>query len=300
MSKLKIGVAGAGVFGNNHAKKVRGNPRAELVGIFDIHLERACALATEHGVQGYDDLNLLLANCDALVVATPASAHGGVARAALNAGKHCLVEKPLAATIECAAILCDIAEEKKLILQAGHQERYIFKAMGLFDVKEVPNYIEATRIGLPSLRGADVSATLDLMVHDIDLAYLLFRSEPKVITSKLLAGDKTKPDAIEAEIEYENGSRAKFIASRAAEERERKTLIQYQRGKVEIDYISREFEDSTGFGFHKDFAQRIADPMQQAMDDFVASILDNAPVFVPGRDGEKAVIIAQHIDEAVQ
>lgn len=298
MSKLKIGVAGAGVFGNNHAKKVRGNSRAQLVGIYDIHLERAQALANEYKTDGFDDLNSLLEKCDALVVATPASAHGGVARAALNAGKHCLVEKPLAATIECAAILCEIAEAKNLILQAGHQERYIFKAMGLFEIEEAPKYIEATRIGLPSIRGADVSATLDLMVHDIDLASLLFKSDPKTIKSRHLAGERLKADAIEAEIEYENGARAKFIASRAAEERERKTLIQYNSGKVEIDYIARSFNDTTGFGLHQDFATRIADPMQQAMDDFIASILDKTPVFVPGRDGEKAVIIAQHIDEA--
>ncbi len=300
MTVLKIGVAGAGVFGNNHAKKIRGNARAQLVGIFDLHLERANILAKEHETIGYDNLDELLAQCDALVVATPASAHGGVARSALNAGKHCLVEKPLAATIECAAILCEIAESKNLVLQAGHQERYIFKAMGLLDVKDVPQYIEAIRIGLPSLRGADVSATLDLMVHDIDLASLLFRSEPISIKSKLLAGEKSKPDAIEAEIEYKNGSRAKFVASRAAEERDRKTIIQYSNGKVEIDYIARTFEDTTPFKLHRDFATRIADPMQQAMDDFIASILDGSPIAVSGRDGEKAVIIAQHIDEAAE
>ncbi len=300
MSKLKIGVAGAGVFGNNHSKKVRGSSRAELVGIFDISLERAQALASEHDTEGFDNLDKLLEKCDALVVATPASAHGGVARAALNAKKHCLVEKPLAATIECASVLCEIAERENLVLQAGHQERNIFKAMGLLEVKDTPNYIEATRIGLPSLRGADVSATLDLMVHDIDLASILFKSSPKTIKSKLLAGPKECPDAIEAEIEYENGSKAKFIASRASEERERKTLIQYPSGKVEIDYIARSFEDTTGFGLHKDFADRIKDPMQQAMDDFIASILDGAPVSVSGRDGEKAVIIAQHIDELAQ
>ena len=77
------------------------------------------------------------------------------------------------------------------------------------------------------MRGSDVSATLDLMVHDLDLAYLLFKSEPKEIDAKLLAGDKSKPDAIEANIIYENGAKAKFIASRAAEERDRKTCLLY-------------------------------------------------------------------------
>lgn len=296
---IKIGVAGAGVFGNNHANKVKGDTRAQLIGIFDLHLDRAQELAAKHGVKGFDNLEEFLSQIDALVVATPAVAHGGVARAALNAGKHCLVEKPLAASAEDAKILCEISEAKGLILQAGHQERYIFKAMGLLDVKETPIEIIASRIGLPSVRGSDVSATLDLMVHDLDLAYLLFKSEPKEIDAKLLAGDKSKPDAIEANIIYENGAKAKFIASRAAEERDRKTKIIYQNGAVEIDYIARTFEDSTSFGLHKDFAERIKDPMQQAMSDFISAILGEIPVAIPARDGEHAVKIAQAIDNSI-
>lgn len=296
---IKIGVAGAGVFGNNHANKIKGDARAKLVGIFDLHLERAQELATKHGVEGFCNLEEFLSKIDALVVATPAIAHGGVARAALNAGKHCLVEKPLAASAEDAQILCEISEAKGLVLQAGHQERYIFKAMGLLDVKEIPIAIEAARIGLPSVRGSDVSATLDLMVHDLDLAYLLFKSEPKEIHAKLLSGDKSKPDAIEANIIYENGSKAKFIASRAAEERDRKTKIIYKNGIVEIDYIARTFEDTTSFGLHKDFAERIKDPMQQAMSDFISAILGEIPVAIPARDGEHAVKIAQAIDNSL-
>lgn len=296
---VRIGVAGAGVFGNNHANKIKGDERAQLIGIFDLHLDRAQELAAKHDVKGFNNLDEFLTQIDALVVATPAVAHGGVARAALNAGKHCLVEKPLAASAEDAIILCEISEAKGLVLQAGHQERYIFKAMGLLDVKEAPIAIEAARIGLPSVRGSDVSATLDLMVHDLDLAYLLFKSEPKEIHAKLLSGDKSKPDAIEANIIYENGSKAKFIASRAAEERDRKTKITYKSGVVEIDYIARTFEDTTPFGLHKDFAERIKDPMQQAMSDFISAILGEIPVAIPARDGEHAVKIAQAIDSSV-
>lgn len=297
MTKIKIGIAGAGVFGNNHANKVKGDNRAELIGIFDLDINRANELANKHEVKGFNNLELFLKEIDALVIAIPAIAHAKVATIALNAGKHCLVEKPLAAKKDDAKILCEIAEEKKLILQAGHQERYIFKAMGLLDVKEAPIAIEAIRIGLPSVRGSDVSATLDLMVHDLDLATLLFKSEPKTIVSKCLSGDKTNADAVEAEIIYENGAIGKFIASRASQTRERKTKITYKTGVVEIDYIERTFADTTGFGLNEDFADRIKDPMQAAMSDFISAILGEIDVAIPARDGEKAVIIANSIDE---
>lgn len=298
MTKIKIGVAGAGVFGNFHAGKVKNDINSELIGIFDKDLGRAKEIASKHDCQAFDNLDEFLNSVDALVIAVPAIYHFDIAKAALSASKHCLVEKPLAAKYENAEELVKIAKEKNLILQAGHQERYIFKAMGLLDVADTPKYIEAYRIGLPSPRGSDVSATLDLMVHDLDLAGLLMRSEVVDIKSKNLSGPDEKPDAIEALISYKNGAKAKFVASRAADERKRTTLIEYASGKVFIDYIARSFEDTTGFNLNADFAERIKDPMQQALSDFVLAIKGEIKVQIPGEDGAKAVKTAQLIDKA--
>lgn len=297
---IRVGVAGAGVFGGNHAKKLAANADAKLIGIYDRDLSRAVALAQPLGAAGYDDLSQLLAQIDALVVATPAVAHGGVARAAIDAGRHCLVEKPLAATHEDALILCEHAAAAGLILQAGHQERYIFKAMGLLDITQKPRHLEAIRVGLPSVRGADVSATLDLMVHDIDLARLLFACEPVSIAAKRLAGSPENPDAVEANLVFANGGTARLLASRAADERDRRMTINYEGGDVAIDFIAKSFVDGPGFGLHRDFATRIPDPMGAATADFLAAIAGEKPVAISGLDGAAAVGIAQAIDQATR
>ncbi len=297
---IRVGVAGAGVFGGNHAKKIIATEGAVLAGIFDRSLERAQALGESVGTKGYDDLAELLAQVDALVVATPAMAHGGVARAAIDAGKHCLVEKPLAATHEDALILCDHAKSGGVILQSGHQERYIFKAMGLLDVDEAPVHLEAIRAGLPSMRGADVSATLDLMVHDIDLARLLFKCEPVFIRAKRLSGAAEKPEAVEANLTFANGGTARLVASRAADERERRMTITYAGGDVAIDFIAKSFVDGPNFGLYPDFATRIADPMGAATADFLAAIRGEIPVVISGTDGAAAVGIAEAIDAATR
>ena len=298
--QVRIGVAGAGVFGRNHANKINANPRATLVGIFDLNAERAVALATEMGTKAFTDLSMILAEVDALIVATPAIAHGGVARAAIDAGKHCLVEKPLAATAADADILCQHAAERGVVLQAGHQERYIFQAMGLLEVEEQPLLLEATRVGLPSIRGADVSVTLDLMVHDIDLARLLFRSEPVAIKAKRLAGKPENPDAVEAVLTFQGGGEARFLASRAAEERDRQMKIGYAGGEVAIDFIAKSFRDGPDFGLHPDFATRIPDPMGAATADFIAAILGERAVAISAADGAAAVRIAEAIDSATR
>ncbi|GIU66821.1 Gfo/Idh/MocA family protein [Candidatus Phycosocius spiralis] len=298
--KVRIGVAGAGVFGRNHAKKIISNPRATLVGIFDLHQERAEALAREMGSRAFISLSAILGEVDALVVATPAVAHGGVARAAIDAGKHCLVEKPLAATSADADILCQHAAYRGVILQAGHQERYIFTAMGLFEVKEQPQFMEATRIGLPSNRGADVSVTLDLMIHDIDVARLLFRSEPMDIRAQRLVGRPENPDTVEAVLTFKGGGQARFLASRVAEERDRRMMIGYHKGVVEIDFIAKRFKDEPSFGLYSDFASRIPDPMDAATTDFIAAILNERQVSISGLDGAAAVRIAEAIDHATR
>lgn len=286
------------MFGRNHANKIKANPRATLVGIFDLSPERAEALAADMETDAFTDLSAILAQVDALVVATPAIAHGCVARAAIDAGKHCLVEKPLAATAADADILCQHAVERGVVLQAGHQERYIFKAMGLFEVEERPTFLEATRVGLPSIRGADVSVTMDLMVHDIDLARLLFRAEPIKIRATRLAGTPENPDAVEAVLIFDGGGEARFLASRAAEERDRRMTIGYSNGEVAIDFIAKSFSDGPDFGLHSDFATRIPDPMGAATADFIAAILGERQVAIPAADGAAAVRIAEAIDAA--
>ena len=297
---IRVGVAGAGVFGGNHAKKIANNEGAVLIGVYDHDLSRAIALAQPLGATGYDNLQDLLADIDALVVATPAVAHGGVARAAIDAGRHCLVEKPLAATYEDALILCDHAAAAGLVLQAGHQERYIFKAMGLLDVTDTPRHLEAIRVGLPSVRGADVSATLDLMVHDIDLARLLFKCEPVSIAATRLSGTSENPDAVEANLVFANGSTARLLASRAADERDRRMTISYHSGDVTIDFIAKSFVDGPAFGLFPDFATRIPDPMGAATADFIAAIRGEKPVVISGRDGAAAVGIGEAIDKATR
>jgi predicted dehydrogenase len=172
--------------------------------------------------------------------------------------------------------------------------------MGLFDVEEAPRHLEAIRVGLPSVRGADVSATLDLMVHDIDLARLLFKSEPASIAAQRLSGPADNPDAVDARLTFANGATAHLIASRAADERDRRMTLGYKGGDVSIDFIAKSFVDGPVFGLHSDFATRIPDPMGAATADFLLAIAGKRPIAITGEDGAAAVKIAQAIDHATR
>ena len=175
-SIIRIGVAGAGHFGRYHALKATASARSRLMGVFDPDLERAKTVGWEAGAKeiGFTEMLDLV---DAVIVAAPAEAHHDLTMRALSAGKHVLVEKPMAATLHQADEMAALAKQRGLVLQVGHQERFSAAYQVMSARIGAPLYIEATRIAPFKPRGTDVSVILDLMIHDLDLVLALVDSE---------------------------------------------------------------------------------------------------------------------------
>jgi len=306
---LRVGVAGAGVFGGYHANKYKQAEGIEFVGIYDLDKARAEVLASQHGVKAFggDELGDFLAAIDAVTIATPAFAHGGVALKALEAGVHVYSEKPLATTIADGYAMVDLAAEKGLILACGHQERAVFEAMGLYDVPERPLRLEAVRNGTVSTRNLDVSVVLDLMIHDLDLAQSLADAGPGGMqaTARYRTDEGYKAvgaDEVAAEVEFENGMMAYFKASRMAEARERTMRIVYPSGEVYIDLLNRKFENNTPFKLNADFAEAdiAKDPLGTSVFRFLDTVRGTREKpLCTGKEALKALILALSIDEEV-
>ena len=109
MSILRVGVIGAGHFGRFHAQKIAQSQRAALVGLTAVDAPRAALVGRELGGVPAMGLADLMATADAVIIATPAETHFDIAALALAQGRHVLVEKPLAATLEEADRLADVA-----------------------------------------------------------------------------------------------------------------------------------------------------------------------------------------------
>jgi predicted dehydrogenase len=109
-SKLKIGIVGAGIWGENHARIYQAHPGAEVVAICDMQAAKARDMAAKLGVEAwYSDYRELIAKsgCDAVAIVTPDFAHADIAIAAAAGGKHMLIEKPLATTRDDVARMMD-------------------------------------------------------------------------------------------------------------------------------------------------------------------------------------------------
>ncbi len=295
MTKLKVGVAGAGVFGNYHAQKAAASVKTDLIGIYDIDLPRAAGIAAKFGAKGFDDYKAFLDACDAVVIAVPATWHEPLARQAIEAQKHVLCEKPLALTGVAARFLADEAAAHGRILQVGHQERFVARAMGVLAIEETPLLLESVRAGppAPDNRAGDVSVIWDLMIHDLDLAAMMLGN---AFTGVSATGRRVHSEHIDeatAEFSYASGGVARLTASRAASERQRTMHVVYPSGEISIDFLTRKVKNSTPYEIKVDIAAELPDPLGAADEGFYTACLGLARSPVPAHGTVGAVVMAE-------
>jgi len=305
---LRIGVAGAGHFGRYHALKLAATPRAVLSGVHDRHAERAKSVSQEVGAPALS-LPALLEASDAVVIAVPAAAHHAVAVAALRAGLHVLIEKPIAATLAEADELATLAAASGVVLQVGHLERFSAAHGALAGRIGPPVYIEATRIAPFKPRGTDVSVILDLMIHDLDLILSLTDSRIESVDAVGAAIASATEDIANARIRFASGAVATITASRVAMRTERRMRLFAADGYVAVDFgnrrmtVIRRGQGKPIPGMHEfgieDVSWQDQDALAAEQAALIAAILDGVPVAVDAAAGRRALAAALAVTEAM-
>jgi len=288
--------------------KAAASPRARLAGVHDIDAERAKTVAWEAGATALPFADLLDA-CDALIVAAPADAHHALAVAALSAGRHVLVEKPIASTLAQADELARLAAERRLVLQVGHLERFSAAFAAVSARIDAPLYIEAMRIAPFKPRGTDVSVILDLMIHDLDLILSLVTSDIESVDAVGAPVASEHADIANARIRFANGAVATLTASRVSARTERRMRVFARDQYLAVDFAGRRLtviargEGRTlpgvaGFGI-EEVSWQDHDALAAEHAAFVASVLDGAPVAVDAAAGRRALAAALAVSEAM-
>jgi predicted dehydrogenase len=314
-SSLRVGLAGAGHFGRYHALKVAASRRGKLVGIYDPDLERAKTVGWEAGATACG-FETLLERCDALIIAAPAEAHYDLAVQALHAGKHVLVEKPIAASLAQADTMAALAAERRLVLQVGHLERFSAAYQAMIGRVSRPLYIEATRIAPFKPRGTDVSVILDLMIHDLDLVLALVDSDIDTVDAVGAPVASAHEDIANARLRFCNGAVATITASRISPRTERRMRLFAQDAYIAADFAARKLtviargaQDKlraaqqpvpgvAGFGI-EEVSWEDHDSLAAEHAAFEASVLDGAPVAVDAATGRRALAAALAVGEGM-
>ena len=299
---LRGGVIGAGVFGGYHARQYANLPGSVLSAVLDTHPDRAAALAMPLGGRGFHEMEAFLEAVDVVTIASPATLHAEQALAVLAAGKPVYIEKPIGISVADAERVRAAAAAKGLVVACGHQERVVFQVMGLLDLPEQPLLLEALRHGPPSDRSRDVSAVLDLMIHDIDLALSISAADP--VTAE---GEGRRTDGVwdvaRSEVTFDDGFTAIFDVSRQAPARRRTMKLVYPSGEVEIDFLTHAFRNTTPFALNADFAQAPAarDPLGASVEGFLQAVRGEAPrPIVTAEEAIRALDLAIAVEQALE
>jgi len=312
---LRIGVVGAGHFGRYHALKVAASGRAKLSGIADLEVERAKTLGWEAGAPDLPFAALLGAS-DAVIIAAPADAHYALAKSAIQAGKHVLIEKPMAATLAEAEELGQLAQAQGVVLQVGHLERFSAAFQAMEGKVVAPLYLEATRIAPFKPRGTDVSVILDLMIHDLDLVLALVDSEIESVDAIGGAVASQHEDIANARLRFRSGAVASITASRISPRTERRMRIFAQDRYLAADFAARKLtvihrsgDEATadampipgvaGFSI-EDVSWQDHDSLAAEHAAFIASVVDGAPVLVDAAVGRRALAAALEVGRAMR
>lgn len=304
--KVRAGVIGAGYFGRFHAQKYLNHPSSVLMAIVDPQTEQVVKVASELHAQALGKVDCILDRIDVATVATPATTHFSIAATLLRAGKHVLVEKPIATTIEDAEVLIEIAEQNGVVLQIGHQERYVFASSGLLDLPETPRKIISKRRGPFTGRNTDCCASLDLMIHDLDMIHALNGSKVGSVKARGRSVKTPYADEVDAEIELEDGCLVEVSASRIADDRERTMQIDFHDGQVNIDFVNRTIANTTGFAMPDLFAESskdnpaIDDPLGYGVDRFLNSVISGEPPLVRPQEAQRALQTVLSVSKAIE
>ena len=297
---LKIGVAGAGVMGRNHARVLSELRDVELTTIFDPDAVTAEGVAEAYGATAVTTAQAFVAaGLDAAVIATPNRFHAELGVALLNAGVHVLVEKPIAATTADAQAMIDAAKANNRVLMVGHVERFnpaVDTVKRAIDGDEIIS-IQITRVGPFPPRMGEVGVVIDLAVHDIDIIRHLTGSEVAEVQPQLARTKADREDTALLQFRLENGVIAHITTNWVTPYKTRTLQVATQNKFVVADLMTRQVTEYFGQQPDGSYSTRGVhswpnEPLKKELESFAHAIRTGEPPAVTGEDGMRNLEVA--------
>lgn len=305
MERMRVGVWGAGAWGEKHARIYQGLEDVELVGVHDRDAERGAAVAARHGGRAFERPEALLSQCDAVSIAVPTVMHRAAAEQALAAGCHVLVEKPMAATVVEADAMIEAARRAERVLQVGQVERFNPALSAARPLVRRPKFIEAHRLAEFQPRSLDIDVVLDLMIHDIDAVLHLTGRLPVSVSAVGVAVLSSTVDIANARLEFADGCVANLTASRVSQERLRRIRFFQADAYLSIDLFARSGDvlrlDPASMPPIRREALAVVEgePLQLELAAFVRSLSGRTEGAASASDGREALRVAEEVREAM-
>ena len=300
MKKLGVAVIGTGFWGKNHARVYKELASTELVAICDVDAKRAQSVADQFGAKAYTSSARMLKNenIEAVSVCTWSTNLASEARKALKAGKHVLVEKPMATHTKQAEKLMELAEKNDLHLTVGFLMRFIPGLQHIREAvenKKIGELVCATakRVSQWPERIGDVGVVKDTAIHDIDVMRYISNEDPIAVYAKTGSMRHKKfEDYAQIMLTYRDGKSA-FIESNWLTPYKTRTLtVTGSDAIMRLDYITQElWIEEPKENLQPRYPWQ--EPLKLELQHFADCIVEKKKPLVTGADGLKALQIAE-------
>lgn len=308
--KTRVGVVGVGYLGQIHAKIYHQMPNVELVMLADTKLDSIRGLADQYSCKATNKPLELIDQVDAVSIVVPTSKHYDVTQPFLEAGIATLLEKPIAATVDEATKLVDLAAQNEAPFLIGHLERYNPALRAVAEKVAEPKYIEVHRLGTFVERATDVDVITDLMIHDLDLVLSLVDEEPNNVQAIGSSVITDHIDLANVRLAFPSGAVANITASRVSNKRFRRFRVFGPEGYFGINLMDQKLDIITkgevpSDGQFPSLEQEHVSfdseqPLQVELAHFIEVAQGNAMPMVTGLQGMRALQLAQKIQSILR
>jgi len=306
LNRLNVAVIGCGFWGKNHARIYNDLGDVSLVAVADVNEEAVKRIGETYSADQYlDPLEIFeREDVEAVSICTPTVTHAELALAAMEAGKHVLVEKPMTNTVGEAESLIRGAEKNGVHLAVGFVERFnpgVIEALRLVSDGEIGDVIlaRAHRVSRYPLRISDVGVVKDLAIHDIDIVRQLFDSEPESVyatAGRIAHGFEDYANII---LRFP-GNRSAFIETNwLTPHKIRRLILTGSEGLITVEFITQEITVENNERRYQPFLET-REPLTLELEDFVQSVLDDTPPKASGEDGLMALRICEAVLESAE
>ena len=297
---LRLGVAGVGVMGSNHARVIAELSGVEFVGVADPDRSQANFVADTLGCAAVGELDQLLAlGIDAVTIAAPTHLHHELSLACIRRGVHVMVEKPIASSAEEGRSIIAAARRAGVILMVGHVERFnpavqaIKEAIHGEDILS----IAITRVGPFPPRMSNVGVVIDLAVHDIDLIRWFTDSDIVEVQPQLSSAMAEREDIALLQFRTASGVLAHINTNWLTPFKARTVHVATRKKYIIGDLLTRQVTECFGFQPDGSYSMRHlsvghAEPLRAELSAFVAAIRAGAMPAVTGEEGVASLEIA--------
>ena len=296
MKTVNVGVIGVGAMGENHVRVYHKIEEANLMAVSDVSEKALKKIEKKYGAKGYTEYSELLENPEIEVVSVcvPTTFHHNVVMEAIKNGKHVLVEKPIAFTLEEAEEMIAAAKEAGVLLATGHVERFnpaVQKAKELVDDGVIGDIVSAfaKRVGPLPPRIKDVGVAIDLAIHDLDIMNYLFDEEVTQVYGSMnnILGDCEFEDHAEIMVNFDNESTGIIEVNWLTPYKRRELELTGTAGIISVDYIQQSIEVYGKFA--QDIQIKHEEPLKGELISFLNAVVNGTEPEITGEDGLKAL-----------